>query len=75
MSNGASLNQNGVLDDVRRALGRSTTVPPVPLDPFIEPLDKAEPGELIARFTEEATAVRAMVYLMPDKPQFAVDLF
>lgn len=67
MSNGASLNQNGVLDDVRRALGRSTTVPPVPLDPFIESLDKAEPGELIARFTEEATAVRAMVYLMPDK--------
>jgi len=70
MSNGASLNQNGVLDDVRRALGRSTTVPPVPLDPFIEPLDKAEPGELIARFTEEATAVRAMVYLMSDKLQF-----
>jgi L-lactate dehydrogenase complex protein LldG len=71
MSNGASLNQNGVLDDVRRALGRSTTVPPVPLDPFIEPFDKAEPGELIARFTEEATAVRAMVYLMSDKLKFA----
>ena len=70
MSNGASLNQNGVLDDVRRALGRSTTVPPVPLDPFIEPLYKAEPGELIARFTEEATAVRAMVYLMSDKLKF-----
>ena len=29
-----TVNQNGVLDDVRRALGRSSTVPPIPLDPF-----------------------------------------
>ena len=65
-----TVNQNGVLDDVRRALGRSTTVPPVPLEPFIEPSIKIEVGELVARFTEEATAVRAQVHLMSDKPQF-----
>jgi L-lactate utilization protein LutC len=62
--------QNGVLDDVRRALGRSSTVPPVPLQPFIEPSLKIGAGELIARFTEEAIAVRAMVYLVSDKLQF-----
>jgi L-lactate dehydrogenase complex protein LldG len=65
--------QNRVLDDVRRALGRTSTVPPVPLQPFIEPTVKSDVGELIARFTEEATAVRARVYLMSDKLQFVAD--
>jgi len=65
--------QEGVLDDVRRALGRSSTVPPIPLPPFIEPGLKIGSDELIARFTEEATAVRAMVYLMSDKLQFVAD--
>jgi L-lactate dehydrogenase complex protein LldG len=59
--------QIGVLDDVRRALGRSTTVPPVPLDPFIEPGTKTDIGELVERFTEEATAVRAQVHYLADK--------
>jgi L-lactate dehydrogenase complex protein LldG len=62
--------QNGVLDDVRRALGRSTTGPPVPLQPFIEQSIDTDIGDLIARFTEESTAVRAVVYLMSDKLKF-----
>ena len=65
-----SLNQNGVLDDVRRALGRSTTAPPVPLQPFIEPGITTDSGELAARFTEEATAVRSQVHYLSDKLQF-----
>ena len=51
--------QNSVLDEVRRALGRSVTVAPTPLDPFMEPKTTAGAGGLVARFTEEATAVRA----------------
>ena len=68
-----NLDQRSVLDDVRSALGRSTTVRPVPLEPFIEPSVKIDIGGLIARFTEEATAVRAQVYLMSDKLQFVAD--
>ena len=65
-----TMNQNGVLDDVRRALGRSTTVRPIPLQPFIEPGITTDPSELIARFTEEATAVRSQVHYLSDKLQF-----
>jgi L-lactate dehydrogenase complex protein LldG len=65
------IDQKSVLNDVRRALGRSTSAPPVPLEPFIEPSIETDVGELVARFTEEATAVRAQVhYLMSDKLQF-----
>jgi L-lactate dehydrogenase complex protein LldG len=66
-------NQNAVLDEVRRALGRTTTVAPVPLPPFIEPSLKLDASELIARFTEEATAVRANVYLVSDILQSVAD--
>ncbi len=64
---------NGVLDSVRRALGRSTTAAPVPLEPFNELAGETDGAELIARFTEEATAVRAKVYLMSAKLQFGAD--
>jgi len=67
------MDRNSVLNDVRRALGRSTTVPPVPLEPFIEPSTKTDVGELVARFTEEATAVRAQVHYLSDKLQFVAD--
>jgi len=67
------MDRNGVLDDVRRALGRSTTVRPVPLEPFIEPSIKTDLGEMVARFTEEATAVRAQVHYLSDKLQFVAD--
>jgi L-lactate utilization protein LutC len=64
------LDQNRVLDDVRRALGRSVAVAPVPLEPFIGPTVKVDLSELMARFTEEATAVRANVHRVPDRFQF-----
>jgi L-lactate dehydrogenase complex protein LldG len=66
------VNQNGVLDDVRRALGRSKSVPPVPLPPFIEPSIKTAARDL-ARFTEEATAVRAQVHYLSGKLQSVVN--
>ena len=65
-----NLDQNSVLDDVRRALGRTATWPPKPLEGFIEPTIKADALELITRFTEEATAVRAQVHRVSDKLQF-----
>jgi L-lactate dehydrogenase complex protein LldG len=68
-----SADQKSVLNDVRRSLGRSTTVPPVPLQPFIEPKITTDSGELVVRFTEEATAVRAQVYYLSDKLQFVAD--
>jgi L-lactate dehydrogenase complex protein LldG len=61
--------RNKVLDDVRRALGRTATVAPAPLDPFIEPTVSVDVGELIARFTEEATAVRAQVHRLNHQHQ------
>lgn len=64
-----NLDQTGVLADVRRALGRTATLPPVPLEPFIEPTGQTDLAELIARFTEEATAVRAKVHRVSDKLQ------
>jgi L-lactate dehydrogenase complex protein LldG len=65
-----NLNQDSVLDDVRRALGRSATTAPVPLEPFIEPTVQVDLSELIARFIEEATAVRANVHRVSDKLQY-----
>jgi L-lactate dehydrogenase complex protein LldG len=64
-----NLDQNNVLDDVRRALGRSATLSPEPLGRFIEPTIKADVPELITRFTLEARAVRAQVYRATDKLQ------
>lgn len=68
-----NLDQTSVLADVRRALGRTATLPPVPLEPFIEPTGQTDLAELIARFTAEATAVRTKVYLMSDKLQSVAD--
>jgi L-lactate dehydrogenase complex protein LldG len=70
----SNLNQDGVLDDVRQALGRSASVAPLPLDPFIEPTVQVDLAELIARFTAEATAVRAQVYRVSDKLQFVAQI-
>jgi len=68
-----SIDQHTVLDSVRSALGRDSTVTPAPLDPFIEVEDKADVGELISRFTQEAEAVRTQVHLLSDKLQFVAD--
>jgi L-lactate utilization protein LutC len=54
--------QGHVLDDIRRALGRSETLRPTPLEPFIETTGEAELEEIVARFTAEAIAVGAHVY-------------
>jgi L-lactate dehydrogenase complex protein LldG len=55
--------QPDVLDEIRRALGRTVTAAPQPLPPFIEPRTTIETNELIDRFTAEATAVGAHIHL------------
>lgn len=62
--------RSSVLDDVRRALGHHATVTPEPLEPFIEPAGMLGTDSLVARFTQEATAVRAQVYRASHKLQF-----
>ena len=54
--------QGRVLADVRRALGRSETIRPAPLEPFIEARAEETCAELCARFITEATAVGAQVH-------------
>ncbi len=54
--------QGRVLDDIRRALGRSETVKPAPLEPFIETRIEEDREELLARFIHEATVVGGVVY-------------
>lgn len=62
-------NRTTVLDDVRQALGHRATVAPESLEPFIEPA--AAPGaDSLARFTQEATAVRARVHRVSGRLQF-----
>ena len=57
--NDPSLNsgQPQVLDEIRRALGRSETVRPAPLEPFIEAVASQGSDEILALFTREVTAV------------------
>ena len=69
MSAMAETRQNSVLDDVRRALGRQTTLSPPPLEPFFEPAARIDVRELVERFTQEATAVRAQVHRVDDNHQ------
>lgn len=67
----SSANQGQVLDDVRRALGRSKTLRPAPLDPFVEASADVDSEELVTRFTSELTAVGGHVYrVVSDKLQF-----
>ena len=69
MSTMSETNRPSVLDDVRAALGRQTTLSPAPLEPFVEPADSVKRGELIERFIEEAIAVRAQVHQLSDRRQ------
>lgn len=73
MSRTDETNRRSVLDDVRSALGRQVTLSPAPLEPFVEPAVKIDLSKLIERFTAEATAVRAQVHYLSDKPQFVAD--
>jgi L-lactate dehydrogenase complex protein LldG len=66
--------QGQVLDDIRRALGRSETVAPTPLDPFIEGRLATNVEEIVARFAFELTKVGGHVYRVSDEgPRDAVD--
>jgi len=61
-----SYEQGQVLDDIRRALGRSKSVRPQPLEPFVEPTLPIDLPigieELVSRFTTELTAVGGHIY-------------
>ena len=64
-----------MLADVRRALGRTVTVRPAPLEPFVEPLAADDVEALVERFSTELNAVVGNVYrLMSDKLQFVEEL-
>jgi L-lactate dehydrogenase complex protein LldG len=57
-----SLAENNVLDDVRRALGRTATLRPAPLEPFIEATAEAVGSDLAVRLIREAAAVGVHVH-------------
>jgi L-lactate dehydrogenase complex protein LldG len=54
--------QGQVLDDIRRALGRSKTVKPAPLEAFLETTAADSGEDLTAQFIREVTAVGGFVY-------------
>jgi L-lactate dehydrogenase complex protein LldG len=56
---GSRAGQRNVLDEVRRALGRSETVKPAPLAAFVEEVEPESLQERLARFREETAAVGA----------------
>lgn len=57
-----SLDQNQVLADVRRALGRTVSVRPTPLEPFAESAAFADRFAVLAQFTREFTNVGGRIY-------------
>ena len=59
---GGPSHQATVLDDVRRALGRTEAKKPAPLAPFVEIAADADTDELLARLIREATAVGVRFY-------------
>jgi L-lactate dehydrogenase complex protein LldG len=54
--------QGRVLDEIRRALGRSQTAKPAPLEAFVERSFEESREELTARFIREVTQVGGLVY-------------
>lgn len=63
MNNGlGNWDQERALTDIRRALGRSTTLRPVPLEPFLEQSVPADIEEVVTCFTTELNAVGGNVY-------------
>src|ERR1700730_92578 len=70
-----SLEQHDVLADIRRALGRTVSVRPAPLDPFVEPCAVEDIEALITCFSTELTDVGRNVYrLSSDKLHFVDEL-
>jgi L-lactate dehydrogenase complex protein LldG len=71
----SGVDQGQVLADVRRALGRTVTEPPAPLDLFVEPRAVDDVETLVERFSTELNAVVGNVYRMvSDKLQFVDEL-
>ncbi|HXM36262.1 MAG TPA: lactate utilization protein [Pyrinomonadaceae bacterium] len=70
-----SVDQREVLVRVRRALGRTVSVRPAPLEPFVEPRAAEDVEALVTRFSTELNAVGGNVYrLMSGKLQFVDEL-
>ena len=67
--------KRSVLDDVRSALGRRTTLVPTPLEAFVEPAAVSDGIEMLERFVQEATAVRAQVHRVSDESQLVEKIF
>jgi L-lactate dehydrogenase complex protein LldG len=70
--------QGSVLADVRRALGRSATTRPAPLEPFVEGVveeshEEVEESheEIVERFGTESSAVGALVHHAPSAGEAA----
>jgi L-lactate dehydrogenase complex protein LldG len=62
-----AIDDQSVPDTVRRALGRSVTVAPEPLAPFVEPNLKVDARELIDQFAMEAGSVGARIHRVTSK--------
>jgi len=58
-----AVTEPSVLDDIRRALGHRETTRPTPLAPFNEVIEPTDSEARVARFAEEARAVRAQVQI------------
>jgi L-lactate dehydrogenase complex protein LldG len=69
-----NLQQGQVLDDIRRALRRSKTVKPAPLEPFVETGVEESREELKVRFIQEVTKVGALVYQADNKESVAAHI-
>ena len=71
----SGVDQGQVLADIRRALGRTVTVRPAPLEPFLEPWAAEDVEALVARFSTELNGVSGNVYrLESDNSRFVEEL-
>lgn len=68
------LPEGKVLDDIRRALGRSQSAKPAPLEAFVEQGFEESREELTARFISEVTLVGAVVYRAQNKEAVATHI-
>jgi L-lactate dehydrogenase complex protein LldG len=62
---------SAVLSDVKRALGRSETVVPTPLPPFVDTNPRELTGDALRRFTDEATMLGCNVVCIESEEAIA----
>lgn len=60
---GEGAHQQGVLENVRRALGRTATLAPVPLNDFAPVRAESNPQLILERFIHEVQLVRGSVHI------------